>query len=517
MKESDRTAELKSFFPFNCCGEDLRTKALGLGKCVKYEAGEPVLLSGSPARHCGLIIDGQAVAFKLDGTGRRYQLCLEEGCFVGLETLTPENNYTAKITALSDLYIVFWNDAGMASLMESDPDFRDAMRMLDEGRTYQEQWLVPETDITDPVLCSLQMHWLSAAAPAFWILPLLLVGLTACGRLIRNYPAAWLLAIVMTAAAGSLLYRMLTNRLNERVIATSKNLILIPGKIEEEMAVIRLSQLQSIALDQNLFGRLIDSGKIIFDSDERRSVSPPVRCPLLAASLIRGFAEKASSGRPVLMDTGRKLRQQPSVKDHDVQQPQAAPTLPAEPVPFRKTEFRAHWALLLRNIAGPFLFLFAALLGAYIFRNNINADFIQAVFFLAAALACISVFFKIVEWRNNCFTIEEDRVRDYNKKPFSREGLNTAMLRNIQSVRFEKDGFWQVLLNYGTVFILAGEGELTFDYVSDPEKVQSCIMDACARYESQSRMEEEARRRAYISHLVREIQSETSGENVRNP
>ena len=37
------------------------------------------------------------------------------------------------------------------------------------------------------------------------------------------------------------------------------------------------------------------------------------------------------------------------------------------------------------------------------------------------------------------------------------------------------------------------------------------IMDACTQYEENNRMEEEARRRAYISDLVREIQNESSG------
>ena len=85
-----------------------------------------------------------------------------------------------------------------------------------------------------------------------------------------------------------------------------------------------------------------------------------------------------------------------------------------------------------------------------------------------------------------------------------------AMNHKIQSVRYEKNGFFQTLLNYGTVYILAGEGELSFDYVSDPRHVQQLIMDTCNRCEAKRQLEEEARRRAYISDLVREIQNETA-------
>ena len=40
--------------------------------------------------------------------------------------------------------------------------------------------------------------------------------------------------------------------------------------------------------------------------------------------------------------------------------------------------------------------------------------------------------------------------------------------------------------------------------------VQQLIMDACNRFEAKRQLEEESRRRAYISDLVREIQNETA-------
>ena len=87
------------------------------------------------------------------------------------------------------------------------------------------------------------------------------------------------------------------------------------------------------------------------------------------------------------------------------------------------------------------------------------------------------------------------------------------MNHKIQSVRFEKKGFFPVTLNYGTVYILAGEGELNFNYVADPQRVQQLIMDTCARWEQKMQLEEESRRRAYIQDLVREIH-ESEKESV---
>lgn len=512
MKVSGRIIDLNDFFPFDRCGETLRQQALATGKCVKYEAGEAVLLNGSPAKHCGLIVNGEAVAFKLDSSGRRYQLCLEEGCYIGLESLTPESGYTAKITALTDLEVFFWSRDGLSEMMDLEPGFADAMRMLDDGRIYQEQWLIPETDITDPVLCSLTAHWLSIIAPALLLVPVLLVLLAACAVLIRRYPAAWLLVFALLGAAGSLLYRQITARSNERLIVTSKNLILLPKNDEAAMTVARLSGLQSLSVEQNLLGRLADFGKISFLTEDRSYLTPPVACPALAASLIRRFAERAALGRPIPLRIGKNVQRRMPAMEETAPEPIPSERNDTPTVkPFRTEEFHPHWMFLVRRIFGSLLFILAAVFAAYLFRNNINADFIQTVLFIAASIAAVGIFFKIQEWRNNRFVIGNDCVRDYTRKPFSNEEVSMAMLHKIESVRFEKKGFFQLLFNYGTVYILAGEGELTFDYVSDPQKVQGMIMDACTQYEENNRMEEEARRRAYISDLVREIQNESSG------
>ena len=112
MRVSDRIVNLKDFFPFNCCEDTLLAKAMKLGKCVKYSSGEIILTNGSPAKHCGIIIAGEAVAFKIEPNGNRYQLCLKVGCFIGLESIWDNGNYSAKVAAVTDLEVFFWNREG---------------------------------------------------------------------------------------------------------------------------------------------------------------------------------------------------------------------------------------------------------------------------------------------------------------------------------------------------------------------------------------------------------------------
>lgn len=512
MEPSDHRPDLKTFFPFSCCESSVLTKALELGKCVKYTTGESVLLSGSPAKHCGLILSGQAVAFKMDENGRRYQLCLDEGCLIGLETLTPENVYSAKVTAITDILVFFWNASGIKQLIEEDPDFSAAMHILDEGRIYQEKWLIPETDITDPVLCARQQHWLSIIAPVFAVIPLLLICLAVTGLLIRRYTAAWLLVFPLLGASGSFLYKEISARLNEYVIITSKNLILVPKNNEEPMSVTRLFNLESIDIHQNIFGRMFGIGKISIESQSGKNITPSLKAPDLIASLIHDASVRAAKGRTIPLRNGREPFRKKQVSiPADNRDSGISPkkTEQSESSPFTPIRMHAHWALLLRMIFKPLVVMAVALYAAWYFRTSTYADVIQKLLFIGAAFAAVGAIYQICSWRNHRFIIEEDCIKDYERKPFSKENLNIAMNHKIQSVYFEKQGFFQVLLNYGTVYILAGEGELVFEYVNNPEKVQQTILDTCARYEAKLRLEEEARRKAYISDLFHEIKRET--------
>lgn len=516
MRASDHTADPRAFYPFSCCDASVCGRALTLGKTVIYNAGETVLYGGSPAKHCGLIVSGEAVAFKSDSNGRRYQLCLEPGCFIGLETLRENSTYTAKITALSDLEILFWNKDGISQLTEQYPDLSEALHMLDDGRIYQEEWLIPETDVTDPVLCSLPAHWLSTGAPAFWIVPLLMISLAACALLIRRYAAAWILAFTLLAAAGSLLYRQISARSNRRLIVTSKNAILIPQNNEEDVTVLRFYALQSLQVRQNFIERLTGLGRICFETDSRKIISFLLRHPAGSASLIRSFAERTAGGRDVPLYIGNDIPRQIPLRQPEDPRPvenYAGRTVRSDDLPsllpFQRIEIRAHWALLVKMLFQPVLIILVAFYAVHYFRYNPNAGSIRKILILIAAAAFAAVIFQIQTWRNHRFTIEEDCVKDYSHRPLSREDRNMAINSKIQSVRFEKEGFFQSLLNYGTVYILAGEGELSFDYVSDPARVQQQIIDACSRIDEKRQLEEEARRRAYISSLVTEIRQES--------
>ena len=514
MRESSRTVDLKAFFPFSLCDDNLVTKALELGKCVKYESGESVLLSGSPAKHCGIIISGQAVAFKKDNEGKRYQLCLEEGCFIGLETTEPNQDYKAKIAALTELDVFFWNADGIAQLRKEDSLPDEALHILNDGRIYQETCLIPETDVTDPVLCSQTFHWLSNSVPAFHILPVLFILLWVCALLLRRYPVVWLFVIVLLTAAGKLLYQGILNRLNERIIVTTKNIILIPQKDEAELTILRMTHLLSVAVSQNFLERVLDSGKIRFQTENQEVQTRLLKHPGLTAALVHNFAERASSGRPISFHAENFQRHQissVSEEHEDFLSSEDSGEDSRKAVPFQTIEFHAHWALLMKMIFKPFLIVCAALSVFFLYKNPEYLRDVRKISILFLAAGLIGMIYQFISWRNHRFLIEKDCIKDYSKKPLLQEGQNMAMNHKIQSVRFQKDGFFQTMLNYGTVYILAGEGELTFDYVGNPRHVQQLIMDACSQYEADRLLDEQTRNREYINDLFSGIKQENAG------
>lgn len=507
MELSDYRFDLHDYFPFARCGAALRGEALRLGRTVKYAAGENILLSGGRAKHCGLILNGQAVAFKTDNNGRRYQLCLEPGCFIGLETLDEDAVYSAKITAITDVIILFWDADGIRTLTALSDEFIDCLRLMNEGRTYQEQWLVPETDVTDPVLFSVAPHPLWILAHAFLVIPLLILGLWGCGTLYASYKAAMLLALVMCGAALWFLYKDISARSNRRLILTSANLIDVPENEDMELSVTRLSAVQSVASEQNPIECLLKLGHVGWEDESHSRRSPLLANPDRIAALIHNTASRAGQGRSIpfrVIRSASRLMPDEAVK---AEQNASAPVHESEPADsFQPIVLRAHWALLARLLVKPLLVLLA---GFVLFKADSSLEEFGWIIMAAGALWGIYQYYC---WKGNTFLIEEDCIKDCCKAPFAEERINIAMNHKIQSVRFEKKGVFQVMLNYGTVYILAGEGELTFNYVSDPQRVQQLILDTCARWEQKKQMEEESRRRAYIQDLVREIHESENGE-----
>ncbi|HTX79142.1 MAG TPA: hypothetical protein VMC62_05715, partial [Longilinea sp.] len=58
------------------------------------------------------------------------------------------------------------------------------------------------------------------------------------------------------------------------------------------------------------------------------------------------------------------------------------------------------------------------------------------------------------------------------RKPFGDEQKQAALLKNIQTIEYKRNGPIGYLLNFGTVYIRVGDTDFHFENVYDPSEVQ---------------------------------------------
>ncbi len=138
--------------------------------------------------------------------------------------------------------------------------------------------------------------------------------------------------------------------------------------------------------------------------------------------------------------------------------------------------YRTHWLIMLKKIFFPslvLLFLQLALVarisGVFESIDLVGLAIVIGMLDLAALLWWV---YQFADWRNDYYVITEDQVVDVYKKPLGTEDKRAAPLKNIQSINFKRNGLLGIFLNFGTVYILIGDNQLTFNNVFNPSEVQ---------------------------------------------
>jgi hypothetical protein len=190
----------------------------------------------------------------------------------------------------------------------------------------------------------------------------------------------------------------------------------------------------------------------------------------------------------------------------------AKPRKPSKPVYYRSTRknlfnmrfeengvvtYRTHFILLIARLWFPILVLTGLSIlstAGLIYRPTILTSpttqpcVLWSAGFLALAVIGFTLY-HVEDWRNDIYIISDEKIVDRNKKPLGREELREANLGNIEAVRFERHGIFGLIFNFGTVYIRAGQAELTFDDVYNPSDVQREIFRRIAEREHHHQQE----------------------------
>ncbi|HRO24379.1 MAG TPA: cyclic nucleotide-binding domain-containing protein [Promineifilum sp.] len=108
-------------------------------------------------------------------------------------------------------------------------------------------------------------------------------------------------------------------------------------------------------------------------------------------------------------------------------------------------------------------------------------------------------------WRNDIFQLTDRFVLDVDRKPFGfGESRKQAAISNIQNVDASRPGLLPTLFNYGFVSIdtAGAKSDIVFDYVPNPELIQSDIFARIDETRRRDRVQEGSSRRKEYALLL---------------
>ena len=477
------SAILKNVYPFNRCGASFRMHAFSMGNVRSFPAGSHIRNGNEKNKEFGLILDGEAISFETDVEHNRYRLSLTPGCWFGLELLEPSDEKPlSKINALSDVTVLVWDRDDFDFLCADLRSFEKSLYRLKKGGEFQQASLIPLTDTTDPVLMLIRPHWILPALKCAAVIACLCIALELLSKVTGQNQASLTMMILCSLGAGWGLYTIIRRWLNEQWIITSHNLICFSPDTPKEADVIPLSMMDQCDVKSFLFG----VGTVKLKTYEKEITSFLMEKADAAGALL----QSACYALPNRIDL---FRENPVKTDEGDESGTKRLVL----------EYRTHKIVLWKQLHFPVIVLFI-LLGLF---NRIERTLLYWILLNGVAWW---VWYRFYDWYNDRFYIEEDCVRSVQRKPFTKETVNITMLDNIQSARFEKKGLLQIFLNYGTLYIVAGKGELTYLHIPNPEKKQRLVQNACSRYKMFKAQAEEQQRLDYVENLLKAIRENSN-------
>ena len=99
---------------------------------------------------------------------------------------------------------------------------------------------------------------------------------------------------------------------------------------------------------------------------------------------------------------------------------------------------------------------------------------------------------KAFMWYFDGFLLTNRRVIDFDQKGFFERQVSETTFEKIQDISFRKKGFWQTMLNFGTVVVqtASSEAKLELKNVFEPEKVQSLLVELTKKVSDQGNHQE---------------------------
>lgn len=482
--------------------EQLTFIATRLREHDSYEAGEIIVRQGEYGEALFIVYEGQVELTYRHGRDSRPLLTLSSGDCFGEEVVLRQRPYLATAKAIQPCRLLSLSRRDVLALLKIAPRLRAHLDIAVSSRNLARQARFPWLQPGEIVYFLARKHplqlWKALSRPIFagvvWLLLVLLFYLFA--------PFSWLLIVGWIGALGFLAWAgwEYLDWSNDYYLVTNQRVAWIEkvAGIYDSRQEAPLTTILSVGVETSQLGRVLDFGDVIVRTFVGRIVFNEVSHPLEAAALIEGYwtRSREAARKEDIETMQRALRER-------LYPPQAVPE-PGSPSAstiardshstakkgffgnFLKVRFeqegvityRKHPIVLVKQTWKAMLLLVVSLVLAFYFWFSSAHDTLGGLGWFFAAIALVGVFwwiYEYVDWSNDRFQVTQDQIFDIDRKPFGREERKVAALDNILSTEYRRLNLWQVLFNYGNVYITVGGTQMVFEDVANPSAVQQDI------------------------------------------
>lgn len=494
---------------------------------------------GSPADAIYFILSGRVSLIRLEGKRSEERILDGRDYFgeesLGVKPLPHKENATALVTTI----LLKLSVDAVKELLKTYPSLEDPLRMVLSSyrlATWMKlKWRGPR----EVVHFISRRHWMFLILrllPAAIISGLVLFGAVYLAVVVfpkTFFPLFLLGACVLlslswlawNAVDWSNDYAIVTNR---RVVFLEKVLLLYDSRQEVPLDAILADDLRTTQA-----GRIVGYGDVLIRTYTGMLVLNRVEHPQLIINLLNELRErhKVSQKLEQREVIDRTIRQRLGYESGEppVETPPEV-TAEIKPGAFQQwlsellllrveqggvITYRTHWFILLSKTWLPVLTGGAdLLLSLFILLKIIPFPQLIGLLLLLGVGPAIFLWwvYRLVDWRNDRYIITQDMIIDVNKKPLGTEEKQSAPLRNILSIDYERKGFLGLVLNFGTVYIRVGESTLTFDNVLNPAEVQRELFQRFMEFKQSEERKAEQSQREQLAEWIELYHKAVKGE-----
>jgi hypothetical protein len=526
ISRDDLTRFMKNVYPFNFLDGDNFDSILDTSEVVFFPEGKMIYLEDSPAVFFYLIHTGQIEILKEKNHTLNQINVLNSQFAFGEDALSDNQKRQTSARALTDVVLVKISSENIHQIRKTNPIINKNILIMISSYTHLVRKRFPRAKdetifyIGHPHKSILLLKTILTLITTFGI-GILFIILFNSG-LFSQLVLIWMGGVLSGVSVFWMGWQYLewSNELfyftNKRVINQQRSLFSFETKQETPVMAI-----ESIQVRKSLFSRALGFGDL-----EIKTFTGSVRVPFVPELL---HVEKIityliTHSKNLVSDKEKKafeedikarLSKDTSIglinnsNDRDTKPDLLLDVDAGSVKTFSKENdivFHTHWTILFSKIFVPIALLLAhASLYLFLTFNQfqlINSNFFNGVIITNCIFLLCCCVYRIFDWKNDVYIISKDQLIDIDRHPFGMEEKKTAPIKNIQLIRYKKNGITGLLFNYGTVFIRVGDEEFTFNNVHRPEDVQETLFIAKERYHKITKqMDDETDRRKAVEWI----------------